>query len=119
VLVKLGTPVGTARNRAGDRVTASVISPERYLGGALEGSVEDVSRAAGGRITLRFDILRYEEERLGVQAELVRFVNSKGHRGVDDAGRAVRVEAGSFLSDDSGISLDEGAELTLLASPGP
>jgi hypothetical protein len=119
MLVKLRTPVGTARSRVGDRVTASVISPESDLGGSVEGTVEESSRDAGGRITLRFHTLRREGQTLRLRAGLVGFVNSKGHRGVDDEGRAIRIESGELVSQDSAIILDEGAELTLLATPGP
>jgi hypothetical protein len=119
VLVKLRTPVSAARSRPGDPVEASVIAPESYLGGSLEGTVEQSSRAAGGRITLRFHMLRYEQERLALEAALTGFVNSKGHRGVDDAGHPARVEDGALVSDGPEVTLDEGAELTLLASPGP
>jgi hypothetical protein len=117
VLVKLRTPVGTVRSRPGDGVGASVISPETYLGGSLEGTVEEASSAPGGRITLVFETLRFRKERLGLRATVTRFVNSKGHPGIDDAGRPVRVESGAFLSDGPEITLDEGAELRLLASP--
>jgi hypothetical protein len=119
MLVKLRTTVSTARSRPGDPVAASVISPESYLGGSLEGAVEQSSRAAGSRITLRFHTLRYQDERLALQATLTRFVNSKGHMGVDDAGHAVQVQGGALVSDGPEILLDEGAELNLLATPGP
>jgi hypothetical protein len=84
----------------------------------LEGTVDE-SSGAGGRITLRFHTLHHEQERLALQATLTGFVNSKGHKGVDDTGRPARVEHGALVSDDPEILLDEGAELTLLAPPGP
>jgi hypothetical protein len=118
VLVKLRTPVSTARSRHGDRVEASIISPESYLGGALEGTVEEATTTPGGRITLRFHTLRFGHEQLTLGAGVVGFVNSKGRPGVDDAGRPTRVERGEVVSDGPDILLDEGAELRLLASPG-
>ncbi len=117
VLVKLRTPVGTTASRPGDRVAASVISPETYLGGLLEGTVEESASSAGGRIVLRFQTLLFEQERLALRAVVTGFVNSRGHEGVDDAERPVRVDRGALVSDGRGITLDEGAELRLLAGP--
>jgi hypothetical protein len=118
VLVKLRTPVGTRVSRPGDPLGASVISPETYLGGVLEGTVEESTTSPGGRIVLRFHTLSFEEKRLALQAAVTGFVNSKGHPGVDDAERPIWVEGGALVADGPDIVLDEGAELRLLANPG-
>jgi hypothetical protein len=118
VLVKLRTPVDS-RGRPGDLVEASVISPETYLGGILEGSVGESSGDGRRRLTLHFSRLRFRDARFAVGAAVTRLVNSKGHELVDDDERPVRVEDGTLVTDGSELFLDEGAELTLLAGPGP
>lgn len=70
--------------------------------------MEELATAAGRRITVRFHTLRFEQERLALQAAVTRFVNSKGHAEVDDAGRPVRVERGALVSDGPEITLDGG-----------
>jgi hypothetical protein len=117
VLVKLRTPVGTDTSRPGDRVAASVISPETYLGGVLEGALEEATTSPGGRIVFRFHRLSFQGQRLALQAVVTGFVNSKGHPSVDDAERDVRVEGGALVAGGHEIVLDEGAELRLLATP--
>jgi hypothetical protein len=118
VLVKLRTPVGTSRSRAGDRVEASIISPETYLGGFLEGSVGQSAADGRGRLALRFESLRFRDARFTLRGVVTRFVNSKGHERVDDDERPATVEDGTIVSDGPDLRLDEGAELTLLATPG-
>jgi hypothetical protein len=79
--------------------------------------VEECTTSPEGRIALRFDTLLFEEKRRTLRAGVIRFVNSKGLAGVDDAGRPVRVESGVLVSDEPEITLDEGSELRLLAIP--
>jgi hypothetical protein len=98
-------------------VEASVISPETFLGGILEGSVGESSGDGRGRLTLRFSGLRFRGARLAVRAAVTRFVNSKGHALVDDDGRPATVEDGAIVSHSPDLRLDEGAELAL-AAPG-
>lgn len=50
--VKLRTPIGNRTSKPGDRVEASVVSPETYLGGTLEGVVESAGES-GVRIVLQ------------------------------------------------------------------
>jgi hypothetical protein len=119
MLVKLRTPVGASRSRPGDRVEASIISPETYLGGFLEGSVGESSADGRSRVALHFSSLRYRGARFTVCAVVTRFVNSKGHELVDDDERPATVENGTIVSEGPDLRLDEGAELTLLATPGP
>jgi len=116
VLVKLRTPIG-AGSRRGDRVLASIISPETYLGGVLEGEVASAGSDRGG-LVVRFDSLRHSGERFTVQATVTRFVNSKGHPLADEDERPAAVENGAFVSSRSEWRLDEGAELALVATPG-
>ena len=110
LLVKLRNPVGVAVSRAGDALEASMISPETYLGGSLEGTVDEV---ANGGVRLRFHTLRFGGERLSLRATPVSFVNSKGHPDKDDQGADARVEDGRI---EAGV-LHEGAELRLRAEP--
>jgi len=110
VLVKLRHDIGTQMNRMGDRVDASIISPESFLGGFLEGRVESVS---SNRLLLRFHTLRYKDQALSVNAVVTGFVNSKGHNNVDDVNRPLQVvEGGTFAGE---FRLDEGAEVKLRA----
>ncbi len=117
VLVKLRAPIGTLRSRLGDRVEASIISPETYLGGSLEGTVIESSPEAPGKLILSFHLLRFKEKRLSLRAVVTDFVNSKGHKRTDEAERPARVENGAIISDFRELLLDEGAELTLRAGP--
>ncbi len=116
MLVKLRTPIETGANRPGDRIGASVISPETYLGGHLEGTVEESATSPAGRIVLRFHTLTFDQKRLALRATVTDFVNSKGHQQVDDAGRPTRVEGRALVAEGKELSLDEGAELRLLAT---
>jgi hypothetical protein len=109
-LVKLKSPVGSQVSRQGDTVTASVISPETYLGASLEGTVERVS---SNSVTIEFRSLVYKGGSISVLSTTTGFVNSKGHKSVDDQERPARVEAGAFVTDGSEFWLDEGAEIQL------
>jgi hypothetical protein len=113
-LVKLRTPIGGRISRTGDRVSASVISPEIFLGAALEGTVERVS---GNSVTIVFRSLVYKGRSLAVTSVTTDFVNSKGHKLADDEERPSSVEAGAFVSGQSEFWLDEGAEIRLRVSP--
>jgi hypothetical protein len=113
-LVKLRTPIGSKISRAGDRVTASVISPESFLGASLEGIVEHVT--ANG-VTIVFRSLVYKDRSASVGSVTTGFVNSKGHKLVDDEERPARVDGGAFVSTTGDFWLDEGAEVQLRVSP--
>jgi hypothetical protein len=105
-LVKLRSPVGAEVSQAGDRIEASVISPETYLGGFLEGNVEEASDTG---VRLVFTKLHYAGKTVPIHAEPESFVNSKGHPGKDDEERPAGVEAGRIVAG----RLDEGAEIRL------
>jgi hypothetical protein len=109
-LVKLRHPVGAEVSKPGDRVEASMISPEIYLGGFLEGRVDEVS---GGGVTLSFHTLRYGGKAVAIRSSPESFVNSKGHPDKDDAERPARVQGERILA---GV-LHEGAELRLRVAP--
>jgi hypothetical protein len=117
LLVKLRSAVGSA-SRVGDRVTASVISPETCLGGILEGTVAESPSEGRRRLTLRFSDLRFRDRRFAVRAAVTGFVSSKNHALVDDEERPAAVEDGAIVSEGPELRLDEGAELTLVATPG-
>ena len=115
-LVKLRTPIGTAISRPGQPVSASIISPETFLGGTLHGAVQRVSATS---VTLVFRRLEYRGTSIPLTSVTTGFVNSKGHKLVDDQERPTRVEAGAFVSGAHEFWLDEGAEINLRASPTP
>jgi len=112
-LVKLSRPVNVKTNKAGDSIRAAIISPERLLNGYLEGRIE---QAGPGVLTLRFDTLLYKGKSTAIQSEVVGWVNSKGHKNVDDDERPMRLQNGAFRTDGPDLWLDEGAELRLRAT---
>lgn len=113
-LVKLRTPVGTRISRAGDRVAASIISPETFLGGTLEGVVERVDSRG---VSVAFRAVVHRNARIEVSSATRDFVNSKGHKSIDDEQRPVRIEQGAFVAGGDALWLDEGAELQLRVAP--
>lgn len=109
-LVKLGVPVDSRISRAGDKIVAAVISPERFLAGRLEGAVEQVERA---RLRFSFQTLRFRDRTISIASVVTGVVNSKGQAGLDDEDRVVRIEAGAVVVAGPGVVLDEGAEIKL------
>jgi len=112
--VKLRTPIGNRISKPGDRIEASVIGPESFLGGALEGVVENVT---ANSVTLSFRSLVHKGARIAITSATRDFVNSKGHKLLDDDGRAARMDNTALTSAAGRIRLDEGAELYLRVSP--
>ncbi len=110
-LVKLGEDIASNTSRAGDAVTAVVISPERFLGARLEGAVEQVSPGEG-MLRFTFHRLLHRESSYGITTTVTGFVNSIGHRSVDEQGRPVQITDG-VLTSPSDFRLDEGAEFQL------
>jgi hypothetical protein len=113
-LVKLRTPVGTNISKKAQAVSASVISPETYLGASMEGIVEAVDSSS---IRLTFRALKHKGKTLAITSVTTDFVNSKGHKLVDDQERPTRVEGGSFVAAGSPIQIDEGSEMKLRVRP--
>jgi hypothetical protein len=113
-LVKLRTPIGNRISKPGDRISASVISPETFLGAALQGSVE---RITSGGVAISFRSLVHKSGTIDVSSTATGFVNSKGHKQVDDAERPARVQQGALVSEGDTFWLDEGAEIQLRVSP--
>ena len=113
-LVKLSVPVGTKLSKAGDAIKAAIISPESLLNGYLEGIVEERS---AGRIVLRFNRVQYKSKATPIRSEVIGFVNSKGHKEVDDDERPIRLQDGAFLIAHGDLWLDEGSELRVRAEP--
>jgi hypothetical protein len=114
-LVKLSTPVGTNQSKAGDRIRAAIISPESLLNGYLKGTVEQVTSKPAARLVLRFTNVLYKGKSAPIESEVIDFVNSKGHKSVDDDERPIRLNDGAFTSAED-LWLDEGAELRVHAS---
>lgn len=110
-LVKLSTPVNTMTNKAGDPIRAAMISPETLLNGYLEGTIEKSVSKPEGRLVLRFDKLIYKGKTTPLRTELVDWVNSKGHKSVDDEERPVTLEKGELRTEGPELWLDEGSEL--------
>lgn len=115
-LVKLSAPVGTKQSKPGDRIRAAIVSPESLLNGYVEGRVEAVS-SPPGRLLLRFDSVLYKGRSTLISTSVTDFVNSKGHKSLDDDEKPVRLEAGAMLAADRDLWLDEGSELRLTAAP--
>ena len=114
-LVKLSVPVGTKQSKTGDPVKAAIISPESLLNGYLEGVIEE--RASNpGKLVLRFTKLQYKGKTTSIQTEVTDFVNSKGHKKVDDDEKPIKLESGVFSIQGGDLWLDEGSELRLSAS---
>lgn len=110
--VKLSNPVSSKTSKPGAAIRAAVISPESLLNGYLEGVL---APAAKGRVVLQFTRLVYKGSTTPLNLELVSFVNSKGHKSVDEDERPLVVEAG-VMSGGPGVRhfwIDEGAELRL------
>ena len=97
-LVKLGEDVGSELSRVGDRVTAVVISPERFLGARFEGAVDQASADAEGTLRFEFHTLERTGNTYRVASTVTGFVNSKGHPSVDERERPVRVADGVLTS---------------------
>lgn len=112
-LVKLSVPVSAKTSHAGDAIRAAVISPESLLNGYLEGTVVEAQPGPAARLHLRFTRLVYKGRTSPIRTELTEFVNSIGHRLVDEDEKPVRVEAGMMRSESVEIRIDEGAELRL------
>ncbi len=80
----------------------------------MEGVVEQVS---GGSVTLVFRSLVHEGGTVGITSTTTDFVNSKGHKLVDDREKPARVTGGAFIGG-ADFWMDEGAEIRLVVSPG-
>ena len=113
-LVKLSTDLNTKKTRVGDRVAAFVISPERFLGGTFEGAVDRVSAT---ELRFTFQTLRYRTSTSRVTSAILDFVNSKGHKLVDEQERPLQVIDGVVTSKTAGFAIDEGAEFNLQVGP--
>jgi hypothetical protein len=118
-LVKLSVPVSTTASKAGDRIRAAIISPESLLNGYLEGVVQHVSSKPAGRLVLHFTGVLYKGRPTAIEGKVIDFVNSKGHKSVDDDERPITLDEGRFASARGELWLDEGAELRVQAIPVP
>ena len=100
-LVKLATDLSTQKNRPGDKVTAFVISPERFLAGIFEGAV---SRVSGDSLEFTFESLKFKDKTFRVTSKVVEFVNSKGHKLMDERERPLKVVEGRLQSGPAGFT---------------
>jgi len=116
-LVKLGDDIGRKISTAGDRVTAVVISPERFLGARFEGAVDQVSGGGESALRFTFNVLRHGRETYRVTSAAISFVNSKGHPSVDEQERPVRIDNGVLTSASPDLQVNEGAEFQLQVDP--
>ena len=114
-LVKLRSPIGTQVSRPGVPISASVISPETYLGATLQGTVETVTLDS---VTVVFRSLVHNGRAVPVMLRPSDFVNSKGHKQVDDENRPLRIQNGTFTAANTALYLDEGAEVRLISGNG-
>ncbi len=109
-LVKIGEDIGAQKSRVGDRVTAAVISPERFLGAKMSGRID---RASPGALRFTFDSLTHRGKTYRIASTIVGSVNSLGHKSVDEQERPVRVAAGVLTSPAAAFTINEGAEFEL------
>ena len=77
-----------------------------------------VERVSGNSVTVVFRSLSYRGTKVGITSTTTDFVNSKGHKLVDDAERPLRLAAGAFVGDGAQWVLDEGAEVRLVVNSG-
>ena len=113
-LVKLMTDLDTRKTKTGMKVSAFVISPERFLAGLFEGSVD---RLSATELRFAFDRITYRGTTLRVKTTIVDFVNSKGHKLVDEQERSLLVVDGVVTSKNAGFTIDEGAEISIEVTP--
>ncbi|MGA9771491.1 MAG: hypothetical protein WBV94_20835 [Blastocatellia bacterium] len=95
--LRLTSPVNTKINKVGDRFTAAITSPSRYVGARVEGHIASLTRS--GQITgktelrLAFDtIILADGEQGPLSADLERILISEQVKRVDEEGR---IESGS------------------------
>jgi hypothetical protein len=113
-LVKLITDLDTRKAKTGMKVSAFVISPERFLAGLFEGSVDRVSAT---ELRFTFETLTAQKTTLRVKTTIVDFVNSKGHKLVDEQERPLQILDGVIASKTAGFTIDEGAEISIQVAP--
>ena len=113
-LVKLITDLDTRKAKTGMKVSAFVISPERFLAGLVEGSVDRVSAT---ELRFTFETITYRGTTLRVMTTIVDFVNSKGHKLVDEQERPLQMVDGVVTSKNAGFTIDEGAEISVQVTP--
>jgi hypothetical protein len=92
--VELLGPLSTQINKKGDKITAQVKEPAAFAGAIVLGEVLEAknARKLGGTssINLAFRHMAHGDRRYDLSSEIVGFRNSKGVRGVDEEGRAIR-----------------------------
>jgi hypothetical protein len=91
--VRLLAPLSTETNRKGDKITASVIAPEQFAGGTVEGEVRESKsgRKIRGTSVLNFTFhtLTYDGNTVPIQSQVKAFYNSQGQQNVDEEGRII------------------------------
>jgi hypothetical protein len=91
--VKLLGPLDTTTNRAGDKITAMVVSPEAFKGDMMEGEVKK-SKSSGkmnGKSVLNFTFqtLHHGNKDIAIQSQVLTAYNSKGQANVDEEGQVI------------------------------
>ena len=91
--VKLLTPIDTATNRKGDKLTAQVVQPPEFAGDMMEGTIRESKGGAKvkGKASLdfTFDKLYHAGKTLNVHSSVTRMLNSHGKENVDEEGRII------------------------------
>jgi hypothetical protein len=95
--VKLLSPVSTDTSKAGDQITAQVISPQEFQGDFMDGVVRSSKSAGklGGKseLSFYFNALRHGGNVLPIQGDIKSVVNSQGKQGVDDEGNVYKKQS--------------------------
>lgn len=92
--VKLTAPLSTQTNKAGDKITAEVTTPQEFTGAFLEGQVRQAE--GGGKLkgksvlNFSFNRLMYGGAALPVSADVKGFFNSRGQQDVDEEGQIIK-----------------------------
>ena len=92
--VKLLNPISTQSNKAGDQITASVLSPPEFANDIISGTIKQSK--SGGKIkgesvlTLGFSSIAHGGTVIPIRADVKSVVNSQGARDVDEEGQVVR-----------------------------
>ncbi len=95
--VKLLSPVSTDTSKAGDKLTAQVISPQEFQGDFMEGVVRSSKSAGklGGKseLSFYFNALHHGSRGLPIQGDIKSVVNSQGKQGIDDEGNVYKKQS--------------------------
>ena len=92
--VKLVSPLDTKVNKAGDKITAEVLSPDDHKGSFVNGKIRESK--GGGKVkatsvlSFTFDTLIKDGQETPIQAKIESIANAQGKEDVDEEGRVIK-----------------------------